>query len=59
MKTLVLSILLVAVSFAQGAKPPAAGLKFPALGQVKIPDVKTVALPNGAKLYLLENLTTM
>lgn len=55
MKTLVLSTLLVAVSFAQGAKPPVAGLKFPALGQVKIPDVKTVTLPNGAKLYLLEN----
>ena len=54
MKPFLLSILLVAASSAQPAKPPVAGLKFPALGQVKIPEVKTVTLPNGAKLYLLE-----
>ena len=55
MKTLLLLILLVVASFAQGPKPPVAGLKYPPLGQVKIPDVKTVTLANGAKLYLLEN----
>ena len=54
MKSLLLSILLVAAATAQPAKPPVASLKFPALGQVKIPEVKTVTLPNGAKLYLLE-----
>ena len=54
MKSFLLSILLVAAATAQPAKPPVAGLKFPALGQVKIPEVKTVTLPNGVKLYLLE-----
>jgi zinc protease len=30
-------------------------LKFPPLGEVKIPDIPTYTLPNGIKLYLLEN----
>jgi zinc protease len=38
--------------------PPAADwkmLKYPPLGQVKIPDIPTITLPNGIRLYLLEN----
>ena len=37
------------------AKPAHMQLKYPPLGQVKIPDVPTFELPNGVKLYLLEN----
>jgi len=44
-----------------GAKsilPPPAdwkALKYPPLGQVKIPEIPTITLPNGMKVYLLEN----
>ena len=47
-----LSILLVSSAFAQ---PSYKDLKYPPLRQVKIPDVPVYNLPNGIKLYLLEN----
>ena len=37
--------------------PPYKALKFPPLRQVAIPEVATFTLPNGMKLYLLENHT--
>ena len=38
-----------------GPTPAYMQLKYPPLGQVKIPDVPTLELPNGIKLYLLES----
>lgn len=35
--------------------PAVNDLKFPPLGAIKIPDVETVTLPNGMKLFLLED----
>jgi zinc protease len=50
-------------AFAQAARPVARStpapsykdLKFPPLGKIEIPDIEQVTLPNGMKLYLLEN----
>jgi zinc protease len=47
-------------SFAQKARtaapaPSYKDLKFPPLGKIEIPDVEQVTLPNGMKLYLLED----
>ena len=60
----VLALLLAAALGAQ-TKPPSAAaaaaipsykdLKYPSLKPVKIPDVATFTMPNGMKLYLLEN----
>ncbi|MDQ2900427.1 MAG: insulinase family protein [Acidobacteriota bacterium] len=46
-------MLLAAV--AQAQFPSYKALKYPPLRQVKIPDVATYTLPNGMRLYLLEN----
>ncbi len=40
---------------ASGAIPSYKELKYPPLKAIKIPDVATFTLPNGLKLYLLEN----
>jgi zinc protease len=51
-------ILFAALAAAQPARAPVPSvrdLKFPALRQIQIPQVETVALPNGMKLYLLED----
>jgi zinc protease len=43
---------------AKSASVPAGAwktLKYPKLGEIKIPDVETVTLKNGVKVYLLEN----
>lgn len=37
------------------AAPSVKDLKFPALGPIRIPDVDTVTLPNGMKVFLLED----
>ena len=37
------------------AAPSYKDLKFPPLGKIDIPDIEQVTLPNGMKLYLLEN----
>jgi zinc protease len=63
MKPVVLSVLLASAVFAQAARParPAGAvpsykdLKFPPLGKIEIPDVERVTLPNGMKVYLLED----
>jgi zinc protease len=47
---------LTAVVWAQAPTlPPYQDLKYPPLREVKIPEIATSALPNGMKLYLLEN----
>lgn len=38
-----------------GAQPAYKQLQFPKLGAVKIPEIETFTLPNGMKVYLLEN----
>ena len=49
-------VLTAAVAAAQtAALPRVADLKFPPLREVKIPDVTTFTLPNGMRVYLLEN----
>jgi len=40
---------------AHGQIPSYKALKYPPLRQVKIPDIATYTLPNGMRLYLLEN----
>ncbi len=57
MRTALILILAAAAAFAQPAAklPRVQDLKFPALREVKIPDVETFTLPNGMKVYLLEN----
>jgi len=59
-----LAALATAAAFAQTTVPPAAipntpvaygDLKFPPLKQIPIPNVTTYTLPNGLKLYLLED----
>src|SRR6266566_2006408 len=63
MKPVVLSLLLASAVFAQAARParPAGAfpsykdLKFPPLVKIEIPDVERVTLPNGMKVYLLED----
>ena len=59
MKRLLASlVLLAAAAAAQTARtafPSVADLKFPALRPIPIPQVETVTLPNGIKLYLLED----
>ena len=50
--------LCAALAGAQGARAPIPSvqdLKFPPLRPIKIPDVEMVTLPNGMKLYLLED----
>jgi len=56
-KALLLSLVLVAGAFGQAASklPRVQDLKFPALREVKIPDVTTFTLPNGMRVYMLEN----
>ncbi|MBZ5592972.1 MAG: insulinase family protein [Acidobacteriia bacterium] len=59
-----LTLLVAATAVAQPAATPKAAaaiipsykeLKYPALKPIKIPDVATFTLPNGMKVYLLEN----
>ena len=60
---LLIALLATATLFAQTSPPRTArpavpsvkGLKFPPLGAIHIPDVATVTLPNGMKLFLLED----
>jgi zinc protease len=59
----VLPLVLASAAFAQPARParPAPAmpsykdLKYPPLGKIEIPEVQRVTLPNGMKLYLLED----
>ncbi len=51
MKKLIVSILIAASAFAQSYKD----LKYPPMGAVKIPEVTQFTLPNGMRVYLLEN----
>ena len=46
---------LVAISTLAFAQPAYKQLKYPKLGAVKIPDIETFTLPNGMKVFLLEN----
>jgi zinc protease len=59
MKRLLASLVLfAAAAAAQGARAPLPSvqdLKFPTLRPIQIPKVETVTLPNGMKLYLLED----
>ena len=56
MRTALLAILgLAAVTAAPPAPPSYKDLKYPPLKEVKIPQIPTYTLPNGIKLYLLEN----
>ena len=61
---IVIALLLAAAASAQPAPTPRTAaaaiptykeLKYPVLKPIKIPDVATFTLPNGIKLYLLEN----
>ena len=56
------ALLVCTLAFAHGQTPQPAkqfpsykDLKFPSLGPIQIPDVQTYVLPNGIKLYLLED----
>ena len=55
MKTALLSIFVAGSLLAQPVKSPAEKLVYPPLGQVKTPEIQTATLPNGIKLYLMEN----
>lgn len=55
MKTVLLLPLLLAPLFGQTAPDPVAALKFPPLRQVVIPKPEVFRLPNGMKVYLLED----
>lgn len=46
---------LFAISTLAFAQPAYKQLKYPKLGEVKIPDIETFTLPNGIKVFLLEN----
>ncbi len=51
-----LSVIFAGALIAQTHTPPSyKSLKYPPLRQVKIPDIPVYQLPNGIKLYLLEN----
>jgi zinc protease len=57
MKKLIPVLFLSAAAFAQTAAPlpSVSNLKFPPLRQVTIPDITTFTLPNGMRVYMLEN----
>ena len=58
MKLLTATLFLsAAAAFAQGPAqlPSVSDLKFPPLRQVTIPDITTFTLPNGMRVYMLEN----
>ncbi len=46
---------LFAISALALSQPAYKQLKYPKLGEVKIPDIETFTLPNGMKVFLLEN----
>ena len=50
MKTALLTLALTGMLYSQPAN-----LKFPPLGKITKPDVQVTTLPNGVKLYLMEN----
>lgn len=52
MRTLLTLLICTAMGFAQ---PAYKQLKYPKLGDVKIPEIETFTLPNGMKVFLLEN----
>ncbi len=52
----ILAFVFTALVFGAEAQIPSyKALKYPPLRQVKIPDIATYTLPNGMRLYLLEN----
>jgi zinc protease len=53
-KTL-LPFLVAAAALAQQTVPSPGELKYPPLKQIRIPDITTFTLPNGIRVYLLEN----
>jgi zinc protease len=52
MRTLLTLFAVAAIAFSQ---PAYKQLKYPKLGEVKIPEIETFTLPNGMKVFLLEN----
>ena len=52
---LLIALVLLAGLVAAQQVPSYKDLKYPPLGQVRIPDIETATLPNGMKLFLLEN----
>ncbi|MFO0503075.1 MAG: M16 family metallopeptidase, partial [Acidobacteriota bacterium] len=52
MRTVLTLFVMAAMAAAQ---PAYKQLQFPKLGEVKIPEIETFTLPNGMKVYLLEN----
>ena len=54
---LLVTLPLAAQQAAQQPTPPASwkALKFPALKEIQIPKIEESTLPNGMKIYLLEN----
>ncbi len=52
MRTLLTLFAVAGIAFSQ---PAYKQLKYPKLGEVKIPDIETFTLPNGIKVFLLEN----
>ena len=52
MRTLLTLFAVAAIAFSQPAHKL---LKYPKLGEVKIPEIETFTLPNGMKVFLLEN----